>query len=162
MTNCLNCNDSPNLLPCGEQGKKLYALDSSEVFYKILCDDKHSNLQALGIPAGSTLEFILERYGDLISNFEFLTAPIIPSIPEITTFAGAFQYLLDKIEALEVQADSLQASLNTTNSNLAALTARVAAIEKPHINDVNALGFTTTDSLQTVIQTIANNVLYTP
>lgn len=133
-------------------------IDAKEVIYK-LKEDCFSNLEELGIPKGSNLEYILEQFGQYIYDWKYLNIPTIPNQPQIVTFELLINYLLNKINLLESSNQNLQSQINTTNQNLLNLTNTVSSILNPNVIDTNGIGFTINSSIHTVIQKLSDNAL---
>jgi hypothetical protein len=130
-------------------------LDSKEVFYK-LKGSCFSELEFIGIPKGSSLEFIIERFAQLIDMFSYI------DLRDNKYGAKTIEEYLEKI-TLEIDGliqavydrDSI---IEALDNKIKCIEQRLADLENPRIVDTNAIGFTVNSGLNEVLQKLSDNI----
>ena len=140
---------------CCENESSGLQLDMKQVFYK-LEDDCFSNLDALSIPKGADLEYTVERLAQLIENFTYVN--LEPNKYGSDNIKDFLDNIVGEINDLQECYNEIKLNQQFVLNELNSLKSLVKSIEFPKIDDNYALGFNKNSSIQTILQSISDNV----
>jgi uncharacterized coiled-coil protein SlyX len=152
MSTCNSCEENS----AEETSPKCCQYDANQVIYR-LNSFELSELSYLGIGRGDSLEYIIEKLGKHILDFN-------PNFVESfgyqqKTLPELFEFILNGLAVMDERITEQDEIISTINDKLIALTERVDNIETPQILDSKGVGFTKLDKINTVIQKIVDNGL---
>lgn len=158
---CKNrCPQKPKICPCKEKEEEKQdccskpQIDTKDIFYK-LEGECFSNLDALSIPKGASLEYILERLGFFIENFNYFD--LTDNKYDAKSFKEFMTSLQGELQYISQNQNIFNQNLETLNDRLNNLESKVTSIEYPQITDTSGIGFTIQNNLKTILQKYSDN-----
>lgn len=146
------CNPEPDKCeePCEE-----HLFDTKEIAYKVNCDD-FSKLDRLGIKKGTRLERILEIYGEILQDINYINTPKYKG-NEFKSQEAFFTFLIQENEKKEEELQEYIKYVHKLENLVGSFNERLKKLEYPEIQDLNGLDITKSTSLQEVIQILTIN-----
>ncbi|MGL4976907.1 MAG: hypothetical protein ACRC5G_02725 [Cetobacterium sp.] len=159
-TSC--CQTKPSCDICNKeetncQSQLTNQFDFKEIFYKKNQSCGISNLTDLGIDVGDNLEYVIERLGNYISNFNYFD--LRDNIYEATDFVSFMDELQSDINCIKLELLYISENQEKILLSINQIKEEINKLKNPEIIDTRGLGFTKKDTIFKVLQKISDNGL---